>query len=200
MAKQKTPNGGKRKTLKELKQERAKPGSSMSRTLRYEKARKLYLDRNSPSFMNASYSLELAGYSKSSARALAHTLWKPDGTPDIQNILPDDVKTAADEIREWFNLMTRWRKALEKVDDPIKLGSRTFAVVSAHIERLCKIFGFVLQQAEAPKTEISINFAMLPAPQQYEEAKTMVLFLMERVRALERELNIEKEKRFIFKN
>jgi len=190
----------KRKSLDTLKKERAKPGSSMSRTLRYEKARKLYLDKNSPSFMNANYSLELAGYKKSTARALAHTLWKPDGTPDIQNILPEDVKSAADEIRGWFNLMSRWRRALEKVDDPIKLGSRTFAVVSAHIERLCKIFGFVLQQSETPKTEISINFAMLPAPQQYEETKTMVSFLMERIRSLERELNIEKGKRFIFKN
>ena len=175
-----------------------KPNAQMRKRLRFEKARQFYLDKSSPSFYNATKSLVLAGYSESSARSLSHTLWAADSsarTPTVEDILPGDVKSAAEEIRNWFALMTKWRLAIQDIDDPIRLGSRTFAVISAHIERLCKIFGF-LAETTRPDLNLTVNIAMMPPSQQYEEVKSMITFLVERIHALEDELHIAYDARF----
>jgi len=176
-----------------------KPDAQTRKKMRFEKARQLYLDKSSPGFYNAHKSLVLAGYTESSARSLAHTLFSNDPktrTPAVTDILPEDVKSAAEEIRAWFKLMTKWRLAIQDVEDPIRLGSRTFSVISAHIERLCKIFGFLVETTKTPGLNVNINLAMMPSPQQYTEVKSMLIFLMERVRSLEDELHIPTDTRF----
>lgn len=176
-----------------------KPDAQTRKKLRFEQARQLYLDKTSPSFYNAHKSLILAGYTENSARSLAHTLWSvdtKDRSPSVKDILPKDVKSAADEIRSWFSLMTKWREAIKDVEDPLKLGSRTFSVISAHIERLCKIFGFLVETTKMPELNVTLNFATMPSSQQYSEVKSMLLFLIERVHSLEDELHVPIENRF----
>jgi len=179
------------------------PDAQLRKKIRFEQARRFYLDPKSPGHLNAFQSLMLAGYTKNSANALAYTLFSKDPkhrTPSVASILPKDVKSAAQEIRSWFKLMTKWRIALEKEKDPVKLGSRTFAVISAHIERLCKIFGFLAETTKMPDVNITVNLASMSSPEQYTEVKSMLQFLIERVQVLEEELKIPADARFSYNN
>lgn len=117
-------------------------------------ATKNYFDRDSETYLNEKQSLIKAGYSPTTAKAASGTLLKD---VDLEDILPDDAKNVTEELKKWMELMARWRRALSLIEDPTKIGSRTFGVVSAHIERLCKIYNLIVQRTESRSLNININ-------------------------------------------
>jgi hypothetical protein len=99
----------------------------------------------------------LAGYSESYAKSASGTLWEKADIESLKDILPADSKNIGDELKKWLELMAKWRKALSKVDDPTKLGSRTFAVVASYIERLAKIFGLIIDRQERRELQVKVE-------------------------------------------
>lgn len=130
---------------------------SIKNQVREELAQKHYLNPDSPGYLNEMKSRELAGYSESYAKSASGTLWEKTDIESIKDILPADSKNVGDELKKWFELMAKWRKALSKVDDPTKLGSRTFAVVASYIERLAKIFGLIIDRQERLQMQVKVE-------------------------------------------
>jgi len=130
---------------------------SVKNQVREELAQKHYLNPDSPGYLNEMKSRELAGYSESYAKSASGTLWEKADIESIKDILPADSKNVGDELKKWFELMAKWRKALSKVDDPTKLGSRIFAVVASYIERLAKIFGLIIDRQERLQTQVKVE-------------------------------------------
>ena len=117
-------------------------------------ATKNYFDRDSETYLNEKQSLIKAGYSPTTAKAASGTLLKD---VDLRDILPDDAKDITEELKKWMELMASWRRALSLVEDPTKIGSRTFGVISAHIERLSKIFALIVERTESRSLNINIT-------------------------------------------
>lgn len=173
--------------------------TKLTRQIKFQKARKFYLNPKSETHLKAEQSLVKAGYTPITARQYATYLFKPDpklGTPPLR-LDPQDMKGVVEELNKWLVLMSNWREALEKVENPLELKPSTYAVISAHIERLAKIFGFIRDQAKGD-TNIRVNIINLSMPQQYQELKTLVKPLMERIRKFEDEMNVDAASRFRF--
>jgi len=130
---------------------------SIKNQVREELAQKHYLNPDSPGYLNEMKSRELAGYSESYAKSASGTLWEKTNIGSIKDILPADSKNVGDELKKWLELMAKWRKKLSKVDDPVKLGSRTFAVVASYIERLAKIFGLIIDRQERLQMQAKVE-------------------------------------------
>lgn len=187
---------------------------SLPKSIRFQKARKFYLDPNSKdTYLCGKRSLEKAGYAPNTANNYAHLLFKDpkqniplrDDKGKIRystqtvplRLDPQDIKSVTESMDKWLTLMDKWREALEKVVDPIQLGAKTFAVVSSHIERMAKIFGFIKEQSKGD-TNINVHITNLPAPKQYEELKPILTVMIKRIRDLEEQMNLDKPSRFRF--
>lgn len=184
---------------------------SLVKSIKFQKARKFYLDPKSGTHLSGKDSLVKAGYALSTAKIYSHLLFKdnknvptlPSGKPNYTastpalRLDPQDIKSVTKSMDNWLALMDTWREALEKVDDPLQLGAKTFSVVSSHIERMAKIFGFIKEQSKGD-TNINIHIMNLPLPQQYEEMKAVVLVMIKRIKNLEEQMNLDKPSRFRF--
>lgn len=163
-----------------------KPTSS--KQIKHEIARKHYLDPTSPGFLNEKKSLMMAGYSENTANSNSGKLWEG---ADVKDILPDNVKNAKEEMKKWLSLMARWRDRLVQVDDPVKLGSKTFAVVSSYIERLAKIFGMMVERIDKREIRANVDIDIhrgMTLEEQLEEAKVMRMLAEEQIERLEAKL------------
>ncbi len=72
--------------------------------------------------------------------------------------------------------MAKWRDKLAEVDDPVKLGSRTFAVVASYVEKLGRIFGLIIDRQEKRelRTNVNVDFdANLTVEQRLAKARLM---------------------------
>lgn len=146
---------------------------SAKNQVREELAQKHYLNPDSPGYLNEMKSRELAGYSESYAKSASGTLWEKTDIESIKDILPADSKNVGSELKKWLELMAKWRNKLSQVDDPVKLGSRTFAVVASYIERLAKIFGLIIDRQEKRelKTKVEEKHVYLHFKTKEEEIK-----------------------------
>lgn len=185
---------------------------SLPKSIKFQKARKYYLEEKGNTYLNGKRSLMKAGYAPTTAGNYSRLLFKDTkdtpsvpgtGRPDYTatspplRLDPQDIKSVTESMDQWLALMDKWREELEKVVDPIQLGAKTFAVVSSHIERLAKIFGFIKEQAKGDTT-INVHITNLPLPQQYEEMKEVIMVMIKRVRDLEEQMNLDKPSRFRF--
>lgn len=183
---------------------------SLVKSIKFQKARAFYLDPKSGTHLSGKDSLVKAGYALSTAKLYSHLLFKgnknvptlPSGKPNYTastpalRLDPQDIKSVTASMDKWLALMDKWREALEKVVDPLQLGAKTFSVVSSHIERMAKIFGFIKEQSKG--TTINVHITNLPLPQQYEEMKAVVLIMLKRIKDLEEQMNLDKPRRFRF--
>lgn len=167
-----------------------------SKKIRHEIARKHYLDPTSPGFLNEKKSLMVAGYSENTANSNSGKLWED---ADVKDILPDNVKNEREEIKKWLSLMAKWRDALSKVDDPLKLGSKTFAVVSSYIEKLTKIFGMMVERVDKRELRVNVDWDFSKGKtleEQLERLKFMQELGEKEIKRLEAELNIASDGKY----
>jgi len=167
-----------------------------SKKIRHEIARKHYLDPTSPGFLNEKKSLIIAGYSENTADSNSGRLWED---ADVKEILPDNVKNAREEMKKWLSLMANWRDRLAEVEDPIKLGSKTFAVVSSYIERLAKIFGMMVERVDKRELRVNVDWDFRTGKtleEQLERLKFMQKLEEKEIKKLEAELNIASDGKY----
>jgi hypothetical protein len=182
---------------------------SMKNQVREELAQKHYLNPDSPGYLNEVKARTLAGYSESYAKSASGTLWEKADIESLKDILPADSKNVGDELRKWLELMAKWRNKLSKVDDPVKLGSRTFAVVASYIERLAKIFGLIIDRQERKELQVRVeekrHILQFGSPEEeyrfkWEAIRTLsdeleqIDIPQERKRAIEAELGFEEKR------
>lgn len=173
----------------------SKGGIPLSKRIKFQKARQLYLNVKSDCYLSAPKALERSGYAANTARDLAPLLFEQtESTPELR-LDPENVEALVTELNKWLALMSKWREDLEKVKEPSKLSPSVFAVVSAHIERLSKILGLIREQAKGPTLNIQING--LPNAEQYDKLKLMLSVLFEKVRGLESQLEVDASNKFI---
>ena len=176
--------------------DKGKKHVSMKNQVREELAQKHYLDPDSPGYLNEVKARKLAGYSKSYANSASGTLWERADIGNIKDILPHDSENIGEELKKWLELMAKWRKKLSEVDDPIKLGSRTFAVVASYIERLAKIFGLIIDRQE--KREMKTQVEEKTITFEFKTPKLELDFVKCMMR-IDREMAEKKEKEYLEK-
>ena len=95
-------------------------------------------------------------------------------------------------MKKWLGLMAKWRDRLSEVDDPVKLGSKTFAVVSSYIERLAKIFGMMVERVDKRELRVNVDWDFRigrTLEEQLEQLKFMQKLGEKEIKRLEAELN-----------
>ena len=159
--------------------------TKVEQKIKFERARKLFFQKDSPCYMSAKLSLKEVGYKERTAGTYAPHLF--DGVNEDTRVDPLKTEQLEVEIARWVKLMSNWRKQLEKVDNPMSLDSKTYSVISAYIERLSKIAGFIKSEG----TDVTVNISALPHPQMYQKLTAMVTVLFQKVRELEKEMNLK---------
>lgn len=134
---------------------------SMRNRVREELAQKHYLNPDSPGYLNDVKARKLAGYNDTYAKSASGTLWEKADIGNIRDILPHDSENIGEELKKWLELIAKWQKKLGEVDDPIKLGSRTLAVMASYIKRLAKMFGLIIDRQEKREMKAQVEEKMI---------------------------------------
>jgi len=134
---------------------------SMRNQVREELAQKHYLNPDSPGYLNEVKTRKFAGYSDTYAKSASGTLWEKADIGNIRDILPHDSENIGEELKKWLELIAKWQKKLGEVDDPIKLGSRTLAVMASYIKRLAKMFGLIIDRQEKREMKAQVEEKMI---------------------------------------
>jgi len=134
---------------------------SMRNQVREELAQKHYLNPDSPGYLNEVKARKFAGYSDTYAKSASGTLWEKADIGNIRDILPHDSENIGEELKKWLELIAKWQKKLGEVDDPIKLGSRTVAVMASYIKRLAKMFGLIIDRQEKREMKAQVEEKMI---------------------------------------
>ena len=148
-----------------------------------DEARKHYLNPdNEECYLKPMNALMKVGYTKSTAVQFAAEMYKVNyGVID-----PLQKEQLQDEISKWLRLMSNWRRKLEDVDDPMEIDTKTYSVISSHIERLSKMSGII----KPKEGDVTVNINKLDMPIQYTEIKAIIPILVGKLRELEGELNV----------
>ena len=158
--------------------------TKVEQSIKFERARKLFFQKESPCYMSAKLSLIEVGYKDRTAATYAPSLFK--GVNEDTRVDPLKTEQLEIEIAKWVKLMSNWREHLEKVEDPMSLDSKTYSVISRYIERLAKIAGFI----KGGEAEVTLNLSALPHPEQYKKLTAMCMILFQKVKSLEEEMNL----------
>ena len=148
-----------------------------------DEARKHYLNPDDKEcYLKPKSALMKVGYAACTAEQYAAEMYKVNyGIID-----PLQKEALQDEIRAWLGIMIKWRKKLELVTDPMEIDTKTYSLISSHIERLSKMSGII----KPKEPEININITNLDMPVQYTEIKAIIPILVGKLRDLEGKLNV----------
>lgn len=160
-------------------------GTILGQKIKFERARVLFFRESSKGYMNAKLALLEVGYAERSAAQHAPFLFK--GVNKQTEVDPLKTEQLEVEIGKWLKLMSNWREKLEEVADPMSLDSKTYSVISGYIERLSKLAGLIKSEGG----DVNINLSSLPHPEMYQKLTAMITILFQKVRDLEKEMNLK---------
>jgi len=133
-----------------------------------------------------------AGYSEATASDYSPDLFREGYRVPEFRVDPEDRQGVLDNLNKWLGLMDAWREELSH-QSPTDIPVKTYSVISAHIERLARIFGFIKEYVvETNITQIN-NMAI---PEQYDKLKLMVNLLISKIREIEEKMNVSDGDRF----